>query len=82
MNETSRRVRTLFIGDCLMFEIMSFLMGALLAEGISIDPYPINPRDPTQLGDILDSLPEQHYDVIIFSPFSHLRLPELGALLY
>ena len=81
VSEPSRHVRTLFIGDCLLFEITSFLTGALLAEGISIDPYPINSFDPIQLRKIVDRLPEQQYDVIFFSPFSHERLPELGALM-
>ena len=33
--DAGQHVRTLFIGDCLMVEIMSFLVGPLLKEGIS-----------------------------------------------
>jgi FkbH-like protein len=75
--KTERHVRTLFIGDCLMAEIASFLTGPLTEEGISIDPFPINSRDPAGLKRILDSLSSQQYDVIFFSPFSHSRIPEL-----
>ena len=59
----------------------SFLVGMLMADGISIDSMPINSRDPTQLRSILDGLASQSYDLIIFSPFSHARLPELEVLL-
>jgi FkbH-like protein len=76
-----RHVRTLIIGDCLTVEIASFLLGSLLAEGISIDPYPINSRDPAQLKQIIDSLDQKDYDVVFFSPFSHTRLPEIEQLL-
>jgi FkbH-like protein len=82
VHKASHHVRTLFIGDCLLVEIASFLMGALLAEGISINPYPVNARDTAQLRQILDALPEQQFDVVMFSPFTHGRVPELEALLY
>jgi FkbH-like protein len=76
-----RHVRTLIIGDCLTVEIASFLLGSLLAEGISIDPYPINSRDPSQLKQIIDALDQKEYDVVFFSPFSHARLAEIEQLL-
>jgi FkbH-like protein len=79
--ETSRHVRALFIGDCLLHEILSFAIGPLMDEGIAIDPFSINPRDPAQLERILDSLSTKTFDVILFSPFSHSRLPELARLL-
>ncbi|MEO7368291.1 MAG: HAD-IIIC family phosphatase, partial [Gemmatimonadaceae bacterium] len=59
----------------------SFLVGPLMAEGISIDPFPVNSRNPAQLRKILDSLAHQQYDAIFVSPFSHARVPELEALL-
>jgi len=79
--DAPRHVKTLFIGDCLMVEIMSFLVGPLLKEGISIDAFPINSRDVRQMRSILDGLASSSYDVVFFSPFSHARLPELEVLL-
>jgi len=79
--DAPKHVKTLFIGDCLMVEIMSFLVGPLLKEGISIDAFPINSRDVRQLRGILDGLASSCYDVVFFSPFSHARLPELEVLL-
>ena len=76
----ARHVRTLFIGDCLLLEVMSFIVGPLLREGISIEPFPINPRTPGQLKRILEDLATKEFDVVFFSPFSHARVAELEAL--
>lgn len=73
----TRHVRTLFVGDCLMAEVATFLLGPLAKEGISIDPFPINARDPQGLKQALDNLSNQQYDLIFFSPFSHARIQEL-----
>jgi FkbH-like protein len=81
VNQATRHVRTLIVGDCLTVEIASFLIGPLMAEGISFDPIPINSRNPVQLCHILDGLVQKEYDAIFFSPFSHARLPELEELL-
>jgi FkbH-like protein len=79
--EAKRHVRTLFIGDCFLSEIAAFLLGPLAAEGISIDPFSINPRSHSDLKTLLDSLSSQQYDVIFFSPFTHARVAEIEALL-
>lgn len=76
-----KHVRTLFVGDCLMMEIVSFLIAPLTAKGISIDPFPINSRDPHQLRNIVANLSTKEFDVIFVSPFSHNRLPEIKQLL-
>jgi FkbH-like protein len=81
VTEPSGHVRTLFVGDCIQAEIQSFLIGPLMSDGLSIEPFPINPRDPTQLSQILDSLSTKAFDIVFFSPFSHARLPEIAALL-
>jgi FkbH-like protein len=81
VTETPRHVRTLFIGDCLIMEILAFVVGPLINDGISIEPFPINPRDPTQLRHILASLSTKQFDVVFFSPFSHARIAEIEALL-
>jgi FkbH-like protein len=82
VTETKRHVPTLFIGDCLMVELASFLLGPLAAKGISIDPFPINPRDSAHLGRILDNISRTDYEAIFFSPFSHTRVPEINLLLH
>src|SRR5436305_914302 len=78
---TKRHVRTLFIGDCLMPEIMSFLVGPLLDEGVSVDPFPLNFRDPRRMRAELDALAGPEPQLVVVSPFSHARLPEIEALL-
>jgi FkbH-like protein len=79
--DSRRHVRTLFVGDCMLSEILSFVVGPLMGQGLSIEPFPINPRDRAQLRKILGSLATKSFDVIFFSPFSHARIPEVGALL-
>jgi FkbH-like protein len=81
VTEASRHVRTLFVGDCLMSEILSFAVGPLMNDGLSVEPFPINPRTPSQLADTLDKLSTKTFDVVFFSPFSHARTAELDALL-
>jgi len=81
LSESTRHVKALFIGDCLLTEILAFTIGPVAKLGLSIDPYPINPRDPAQLRKTLGELSNKTFDVVFFSPFSHSRLPELEALL-
>lgn len=76
-----QHVRTLFVGDCLMGEIVGFLVGRTLSDGISIDPFAVHSRDPATLERLLADLPQQTFDAVFVSPFSHARLPELEALL-
>lgn len=81
VTHASHHVRTLFVGDCLLSEIMAFLVGPLMDDSVSIEPFPINARDPGQLRQIMSGLSTKSFDVIFFSPFSHARLPELEALM-
>lgn len=75
-----RHVKALFIGDCLLNEILAFALSPLMDAGISIDPFSINPRDPADLDRILNSLSTKTFDVVLISPFSHTRLPEIARL--
>ncbi len=79
--DVNTHVRTLFVGDCLLAEIMAFLITPLAAEGISFNAMPANARSPRLLGSVLDAMAEPDFDVVFFSPFSHARLPEISALL-
>ena len=81
VTQARQHVRALFVGDCFIGEVLAFLVGPLMREGISIDPFPINPRDPGQLRHGLESLATKTFDVIFFSPFSHARLAEMEALM-
>lgn len=81
VSETKCHVRALFIGDCLLHEILAFAVGPLMDAGISIDPSAINPRDPADLERILAGLSTKVFDVVFISPFSHTRLPQIARLL-
>jgi FkbH-like protein len=79
--EPAHHVRTLFVGDCLMAEVLGFLVGALAGEGVSIDPSPVNSRSLAQIEPLLDEQARRGCDVVFVSPFSHARLAEIEALL-
>jgi FkbH-like protein len=79
--EAARHVRTLFVGDCIMAEIATFLGGPLASIGISIDPFPINPRSVEELKRLIAGLPSKQFDLIFFSPFSHSRIPEIETFI-
>jgi len=79
--DVDTHVRTLFVGDCMLAEIMAFLITPLAAEGISFNAMPANARSPQLLDAVLSGMAETKFDVVFFSPFSHERLPEISALL-
>ena len=81
VNKAKHHVRALFVGDCFVGEVLAFLVGPLMREGISVEPFPINPRDPGQLRHSLESLATQSFDVIFFSPFTHERSAEMATLI-
>lgn len=79
--EAQIHVRTLVIGDCLMGEIGGFAADMLARSAISFDAFPINGRDPADLDRQISRLPNQSFDAVFFSPFSHARMAEIEALL-
>jgi FkbH-like protein len=81
VQEPRFHVRTLMIGDCLMAEVSGLAIDQTTRAGVSFDPFPINAREPVQLARTIDSLGQQSYEAIFFSPFSHARLSEIEALL-
>ena len=80
-DEPKTHVHTLFVGDCLHSEIGSFLAAPMAAASIGFDSMPVNARTPRLLHSVLEAMPNTPRDVVFFSPFSHERLPEIGALL-
>ena len=54
--DATKHARTLFVGDRMMAEIASFLISKRLADGVSMDLFPINSRDPATLKRIIEGL--------------------------
>lgn len=81
VTRAKHHVRTLFVGDCFIGEILAFLIDPLMREGLSIEPFPINPRDPGQLKATLSGMATKQFDAIFFSPFTHARLAEMEVLM-
>ncbi len=76
-----RRLRILFIGDCLQFEIMTTLAAPCVQVQIAFDPVLINERVQPVLRNRIRTLSADEFDLVFFSPFSHSYLPEYEVLL-
>jgi FkbH-like protein len=79
--EPRAHVRTLLLGDCLMGEIGGLAADMLARSAISFDAFPFNGRDPADFERQIGRLPNQNFDAVFFSPFSHARTAEIDALL-
>jgi len=66
-----RRLRVLFVGDCLFLDLAAFLAAPLLAEGVAIDPAFATSKAPGELRGRLRELGGQRFDLVFFSPFSY-----------
>ena len=76
-----RRLRILFVGDCIQFEIMTALAAPCVQAQIAFDPVLINERVQPVLRNRIRTLRADEFDLVFFSPFSHSYLPEYEVLL-
>jgi FkbH-like protein len=78
---TAREQRTLFIGDCLQFEVIPALLGPCAQAQIGIRPTLINERMQPVLRNRIRCFAPDEFDLVFFSPFSYTFLPEYEVLL-
>jgi FkbH-like protein len=76
-----KRLRILFIGDCLQFETITALMAPCVKAQIGTQPTVVNERVMPVLRNRIRTLPANGFDLVFFSPFSHRNLPEYEILL-
>jgi FkbH-like protein len=76
-----KRLNVLFIGDCIQFEIVTALLGPCSRDQISIAPTILNEKVQPLLRNRIRALPPDRFDLVFFSPFSHVYLPEYAAWL-
>lgn len=79
--EPLKRLRVLFIGDCLQSEVASVLQGAAGRDRIAVVPQMLAEKVQPLLRNRIRQLAPDAFDMIFFSPFSHRFLPEYDALL-
>jgi FkbH-like protein len=77
----TRRLKVLFIGDCLQFEVITALLGPCARAGIEVCPTLLTDKVPALLRNRLRALPPDGHQLIFFSPFSHALFAEYAALL-
>lgn len=76
-----KRLRILFIGDCIQFEVITALAGPCAQAQIRIEPTLLNERLQPALRNRLRGLNPNGFDLVFFSPFSHGYLPQYEHLL-
>jgi FkbH-like protein len=76
------RARVLLVGDCLLLDVLSFLVAPLLALGITLEPTFAASKDRPELERFLRGLESRVFDLVFFSPFSYAFHAEYSELLY
>ena len=76
-----RKLKILFIGDCIQYEIVTALLGACVLEQIDFTPVMLHERVQAALRNRVRTLDPGEFDLIFFSPFSHAFVPEYDQLL-
>jgi FkbH-like protein len=76
-SETPNQLHIAFVGDCLFLDILPFIVGPLIKEGISIHASYIASKNPIDTRDELKKLSSQKVDLIFFSPFTYDFSPNL-----
>lgn len=64
-------VEVLLVGDCLYLDLMAFLVGASLQDGISIQPTLVTTHHPAEMRNALRRLGSKRFDLVFFSPFTY-----------
>src|SRR5262249_16651302 len=76
-----KRLNVLFVGDCILYEVITALLGPCGQAWIEINPTLLFEKVPALLRNRARALPPDGFDLVFFSPFSHAMFPEYEALL-
>ncbi|MGO8760057.1 MAG: HAD-IIIC family phosphatase [Terracidiphilus sp.] len=76
-----KTLRVLFIGDCLMGEVMTGVAGPCAQSGIGIDPVYRYSGAQVVLRNEIRELGQSAFDLVFFSPFSYTFVPEYEQIL-
>jgi FkbH-like protein len=78
--EAPSQLNIVFIGDCLFLDILPFVVGPLIKEGISINADYIASKNPIEAREELKKLSGKKIDLIFFSPFTYDFSPNLAIM--
>src|SRR5665213_1244682 len=71
----------LLVGDCLFLDVMAFLIGPALEDGVSINPTFLTTKNPAELRNALRKLADRKFDLIFYSPLTYEFAPEYARLM-
>ena len=77
-----RSLDVLLVGDCLYLDVMAFLVGPCLEDGISINPTLVTTHNPAELRNALRAMRGRRFDAVFFSPFTYEFSPEYCRLMW
>jgi FkbH-like protein len=80
LTEAAATVKALFIGDCLYLDVVAFLTGPALEDGIRISPTFVTSHDPAAIKAQLGKLADTRFDIVFLSPFNYALLSDYEAL--
>lgn len=78
---TRRSLRVLFIGDCLVSEIMAGVAGPCVQAQIALEPVHRYNGVQAILRNEIRELAQDGFDLVFFSPFSYTFVPEYDQIL-
>ena len=76
-----KKLRVLFIGDCLMSEVITALTGPCVRSRLAIEPVQIHERVQPSLRNQIRGMNASEFDLVFFSPFTHRFMAEYSHLL-
>ncbi|MDB5332625.1 MAG: family phosphatase, partial [Phycisphaerales bacterium] len=71
----------LLVGDCLFLDVMAFLVGPALEDGISVNPTFLTTKNPAELRNALRKMAGRKFDLIFYSPFTYEFSPEFARMM-
>lgn len=79
-SEATNQLHIVFVGDCLFLDILPFIVGPLIKDGISIHASYVASKNPMETRDELKKLSSKKIDLIFFSPFTYDFSPNLAIM--
>jgi FkbH-like protein len=76
-----KTLRILMVGDCLLRDIVAFLIGPCLEDGIALNITFVGGKDPARLRNELRGMRGRKFDLAFFSPFTYEFSPQYARLL-
>lgn len=72
--------KLLFVGDCLFQDVLAFLIGPALADGVRIDASFVVAHDPVGQQAEIARVADERFDAVFLSPFTYTMLASYAEL--